>query len=372
MTSHEYRFTQRDVGRLVGGPLLVVALFAAAMQGLASLGWLPRPWPALDMDRVVLLHQAEASRSGAAADLVLLGDSSCLMNVDAVRLGQRLGIEVLNLGTLSYVDLETQGRLLATFAATHPGQPRAAVLLLHPHRLRLRPADRYHTEVLQRHLEGRDRSDDLTGSGRLGRWLGLDSWRERVLSRVLPWPLQGAYRVKYGFTHDLWHYLEANRGSAVDPNRYEARATAGSAEYRLAPGLEAESRTFRALVPEGTVLWAGVTPVPADEVGVASASVARPTGDAARTGPGGATASEAGAGMGKELLYGWSEWLKPVEPLAGLPFVLPSDWFASSTHLNDAGRERYTDLLADELWGRLRDGVSSVPGGRSEPRGPRR
>ncbi|MBE7503230.1 MAG: hypothetical protein HS113_23675 [Verrucomicrobiales bacterium] len=344
MTSHEYRFARQDVVRLAGGPLLVVALFAAALQGLAWLGWLPRPWPALDMDRVVLLHQAEASRSGAVADLVLVGDSSCLMNVDAVRLGERLGIEVLNLGTLSYVDVETHGRLLATFAATHPGEPGAAVLLLHPHRLRLRPGDRYHTEVLQSHLEGRDPLAAFTEAGRLGRWLGLESWRERVLSRVLPWPLQGAYRVRYGFTHDLWRHLEANRGSAVDPNRYEAGKAPGGAEYRLAPGLEAESRAFRRLVPENTVLWAGVTPVPADEVSVAPGSAARPTADGDRTGLG---------GVGKALLDGWSEWLRPVEPLAGLPFALPSDWFASSTHLNAAGRERYTDLLAEELRGRL-------------------
>lgn len=369
MTSHEYQFARRDVVRLAGGPLLVVALFAAAMQGLAWLDWLPRPWPALDMDRVVLLHQAEASRSAAAADLVLVGDSSCLMNVDAVRLGERLGLEVLNLGTLSYVDLETQGRLLATFAATHPGQPKAAVLLLHPHRLRLRPGDRYHTEVLQSHLEGRATSTALGGSGRLGRWLGLESWRERVLSRVLPWPLHGAYRAKYGFTHDLWRYLEANRGSAVDPNRYEARESRGGAEYRLAPGLEAESRALRRLVPENTVLWAGVTPVPADEVLVASASVARPAGDRDPTGLAGAPASLAGSGMGKALLDGWSEWLKPVEALDGLPFVLPSDWFASSTHLNAAGRERYTDLLAEALRRRLGDGATAARSGRPEPRG---
>lgn len=357
MTSHEYRFARLDVVRLVGGPLLVVALFAAAMQGLAWLGWLPRPWPALDMDRVVLLHQAEASRSGAAADLVVVGDSSCLMNVDAVRLGERLGIEVLNLGTLSYVDLETQGRLLATFAAKHPGQPGAAVLLLHPHRLRLRPGDRYHTEVLQSHLEGRNPLGAFTEVGRLDRWLGLESWRERVLSRVLPWPLQGAHRAKYGFTHDLWRYLDANRGSAVDPNHYEARKAPGGAEYRLAPGLEGESRAFRAQVPEHTVLWAGITPVPADEVSAASGFAARPTGEGDPT------------GMGKALLDGWSEWLRPVEPLAGLPFVLSSDWFASSTHLNAAGRERYTDLLAEELRGRLGVGATAVRSRRPEPRG---
>jgi hypothetical protein len=330
--------------RLVGGPLLAVALFAAAMPVLAWLGWLPRPWPALDTDRVILLHQAEASRAGGPAELVLLGDSSCLMNVDAVRLGQQLGIEVLNLGTLSYVDLATNGRLLATYAKRHPDRPHAAVLLLHPQRLRLRLADRYHTEVIEAHLDGRDRFDLGTGSRRWDRWLGLEPWRERVLSRVLPWPLQGAYRTQYGFTHDLWRYLDANRGSAVDPNRYDAREAAGSSEYRLAPGLEAESRAFRRLVPEITVLWAGITPVPVDGGDVASAAGTREAG-------GGDV--EPGRFRGKELLEGWSEWLEPVEPLAGLPLTLPPEWFASSTHLNAIGRERYTDLLAEELRGRI-------------------
>ena len=234
MTSHEYEFDARDVARLLGRPLLVVALFSIVIHALTWAGWLPRPWPALDMDRVILLHQADASRSRRPAEIILLGDSSCLMDVDTVRLGARLGRGVLGLGTLSYLDLESTGELLAGYARANPGFPRVAVLLMHPYSLRLRISTGYHAEALRCYLAGQDHFNQGTRQGRLDRWLGLEQWRGRVLARWLPQPLTGGYGTRYGFTHDLWHSLDANRGSAVDPHEFTPGEVAGSTEYRLA------------------------------------------------------------------------------------------------------------------------------------------
>ena len=106
----------------------------------AALGWLP-PWrPNLDMDRSVLLHQAAACQSKQTADILCLGDSSCLMDV-APRILERglsTGHRVLNGGTISYLDLTSAADLLRQYLATNPGRLRYLVVLLHPESLRRR------------------------------------------------------------------------------------------------------------------------------------------------------------------------------------------------------------------------------------------
>src|ERR1041385_1604285 len=87
MKSHEYDFALADMLELLGWPLAPVALFAAAMHLGATLNVLPLPRPTLDIDRTILMHQAEASQSRHDAEMLLIGDSSCLMDVSAKQLG---------------------------------------------------------------------------------------------------------------------------------------------------------------------------------------------------------------------------------------------------------------------------------------------
>src|SRR5262245_35077868 len=107
MKSHEYDFEPADLLRLIGWPLVPVVSFAAIMYLGATLKVWPRSRSTLDIDRTILLHQGEASRARHDADVLLLGDSSCLMNVSARQLAEGLPGQhrVLNLGTLSYLDL---------------------------------------------------------------------------------------------------------------------------------------------------------------------------------------------------------------------------------------------------------------------------
>ena len=325
MTSHEYRFQARDVLQLTVPPLVVLGLVGLLLRTLLWAGCLPPPWPALDMDRVILTHQAEASRTAPSAGLILLGDSSCLMNVDPVLLGERLGVEVLNLGTLSYLDLESSGRLFEEFARRHPDAPGAAVLLLHPESLRVRDPSAYHTESLRRVLAGEDHTDTRSWRGHLSRWLGLETLRGRILSRLIPAPLSGAYGARYGFTHDLWRFLEANRGGAVDPHSFTRRDAVGNAEYRLAPALEVESRGFRLQISKPTRLLVGITPAPLSFV-----------------------APDHPERCGR-MIAEWVRWLSADLALTNLPASWDDSLFASVTHLNAQGRRLYTEFLATEL-----------------------
>ena len=321
MQSHTYQFNLRDLIRLLGPGLVVTGALALGIHAGRWLDLWPAPRPTLDVDRTILIHQIEAASQPQDAQIVLLGDSSCLMDVDAAALTERLGRAVLNLGTLSYLDLSAQAALLQRFTQANPGRLRRVVLLLHPEALRRPTPEPYYTKLFRSLLEQRESPAPTVHGRRLARWLGLETLRERVVARLVPTPLPGAYGRRYGFSRELEAYLQAHRGSAIDPT---TRPFEGSAEYRLAPTWQAACRRFRSSLPSGVRVAVGITPVP--------------TGFALRD------YRDTRARMLRQL----AAWLD-AEALESLPPVLPDAWFASVTHLNARGVPHYTTALAAAL-----------------------
>ncbi len=318
MRSHSYDFLPRDLVRLIAPTAAWVALAAGVLHATIHLNWLPPPRPTLDVDRTIVIHKIEASGSRQEAEVLLMGDSSCLMDLSALKLSSEIERPVLNLGTLSYLDLNAHARLLQRFVAANPNQLKAVVLLLHPEALRRPGPEQYHTAVFDHFMAG---TDHITKRN-LAHWLGLESFRSRVLCRVLPTPLGGAYGQRYGFSSDLQSYLTRHRGTAIDP---DPKAFQGNPEYRLAPQLEVQSRAFKAVVPAGVKLFVAITPVPA---GFAPPDYAR---------------------QHRQMLEQWSEWLGADAALVDLPVTLPDSFFAKTTHLNEAGAMEFTTLLARSL-----------------------
>jgi hypothetical protein len=325
MRSHTTLFTRRDLATVAGAPIVVLLTLSGMLWLAAALGWLPAPRPTLDMDRTLLVHQADASRAVQDAHLILVGDSSCLMDVSATDLTQQLGQPALNLGLLSYLDLPGFGALVRNYGQANPGQLRTVVLLLHPESLRLQTPSAYHRAQLAAYLTGRDAPSPGSLGARVQSVLGADLVRGRLLARVLPAPLPGVFGRLYGFTDDFARALASNRGSAIDPGRFERVKAQGNAEYRLAKRLEVESRQFRECVPSGVRLAVGLTPAPSSFVGPDHAATCC------------------------RLLEQWAGWLKADLTLTGLPVTLPDDQFASVTHLNREGRQRFTAALATTL-----------------------
>jgi hypothetical protein len=288
----------------------------------AALGLLPRPRPTLDVDRTILVHQVEAACTSQEAEVVLLGDSSCLMDVSARQLSAQLGLPARNLGAHSYLDLKAMSELLRRYVLTNPDKLRLVVLLLHPEALRRMAPEAYHVRVLHGLLGGVELPLQGSFRERLLRVSGLEHFQGRLLCRALPTPLHGAYARYYGFSSNLDAFMARNLGSAVDPER---RPFQGNAEYRLAPQLEAASRAFREAVPTGARLAVGITPVPA---GFAPAGY-----EATRD----------------QMLRQWSEWVRADVTLKELPAVLPGYRFAQTTHLSEAGARAYTETLAPLL-----------------------
>lgn len=320
MKSHTYNYTWPDLLRLLGPPLAPVVLFSLLVHLGAWGKLLPSSRPAYDIDHAILIHKAEAAQKKNAADIVLIGDSSCLMDVSSVKAGELLGRPVLNLGTLSYLDLRAYASLVQHYVASNPGSPRAVVILMHPEALRQVSSESYYTNFLQDVFAGAAPAQLGTTFNSWNSLLGLDEFKARLLTRLLPFPLPGAYAQAYGFTWDLERLLAAQRGSLIDP---DPRPFQGNAEYRLAGQLEFASRAFKSVLPKDAKLYVAITPVPE--------KFAKPGYPALRA----------------EMLKQWSQWLNAT-PL-DLPATMPANYFAKTTHLNTTGVEAYTALLAGAL-----------------------
>lgn len=320
MKSHTVQLNPRDLIPLVAGPVFVAAMCAVLLHFAAQVGVLPAPRPTLDTDQTILIHQADAARTAGPTEILLLGDSSCLMDVSARQLSESLNRTVLNLGTLSYLDLHAQSLLLQEFTQRHP--PKAVVLLMHPEALRRLGSETHHLGILTNYLAGRDHVSHATSHGRFNHYAGVTIASGRVLARVVPSPLRGVYGAYYGFAPDLEHHMAQQHGSAVDPGR---ESIPGSAEYRLAPTLQQASRAFRAALPQGTKLIVGMTPV---------------------------ATTQAGAGFPAQrdaLLREWAGWLTADAVLIDLPATLLDEEFARSTHLKPSAVPGYSTRLASAL-----------------------
>lgn len=311
-----------DWVRITAAPLLPLAIFAAIMHGGTLLSLWPPPRPALDIDRTILLHQIEASRRTHAAEVILLGDSSCLMDVDAAQLQHASARSCLNLATVSYLDLDHHRMLLESYRQANPAHPRVVLLLMHPASLRQAAPDALFARFFEGYLNDRPTTPRRTALDRVEWMLGLDSFRERILARLVPHPLPGSFGTKYGFTSNLEEHMTRHQGSLIDPTRQEPR---GNPEYQLHPVLESQSNRLRRTLPPSVKLVVGLTPLPEGF----------PFADYPE--------------LSRSMLTQWAQWLGADAALHELPPTLPASMFATATHLNEEGARQFTDRLAELL-----------------------
>lgn len=325
MKSHAYEIRAGEVARRAVAVLAPMIVFAVLMRLGAAAGWFPAPWPALDVDGTVLTHQALASGRSNDCDTLLIGDSSCLMNVSAAALRERpgSGLRPLNLGTFMYVGFGGYAGMVARYHEANPGRARLVVLLVHPEMLRGVPPVSSYTRLLSDLHAGTDPQATRSVRGQLCGFFGLNIFENRFLARC-PRPLPGEFGRYYGFNLGLDRHMERAYGSAVDPHQYAPGPGQGNADYRLAPAIEPACAAFRAAMPPDAELVVGLTPVPES---FASADHARRAAD---------------------ILLAWGAQLE-AECLTNLPPTMPDSLFASTTHLNAVGAQLYSGLMAESL-----------------------
>ncbi len=324
--SHIYELSRMRMLVLTAGPTLAASVLALGLRLAGEWTILPRPWPLENTDCTIVAHQGHAADSGPAAEVILAGDSSCLMDVDAHLLAKVLDADgVLNLGTLSYLHVEGARLLLERYCRRH-SPPRTVVLLWHPQTLRQAGAERYFVGILYSYWKG----EEICPPGRRGRracLLGLVGMRERVLSRITAFAMSGEYFWRYGFTRDLWREMERRGGGMSACGRYDSVRDRSllRPEFRLDGGFTGRAAGLREVLPAGTRLLVGLTPLPHSLV---------PAGYAAER---------------DRLLQGCGEAFAADGLLAGLPAVMPDDLFAGPRHLNERGGRTFTRLLAREI-----------------------
>lgn len=328
MKSHVYDLSFRSLAGSFGPTLIVLLGSLGLLQICTRTGMLPAPSRAFDPGRAILAHQAYAARLSSSANVVLLGDSSCMMDVDARSLSSALPgqPEVLNLGLISWLSFETYGELLADFHKHNPGRPQTVVLLVAPLKLSL---DRMENQ------EGIwDEIWNLAGNTGLPQappntenWVGVRVLRENLLSHVLatPLPNPGEARASFGFSSEVDWFMTAGCGSMLDFGSFTAPKRRMKLNWGINPGLETACREFRAKMPQRVKLIIGLTPAPKSQV---TAELLQ---------------------QRQEMLKQWAASIEPDSVLTNLPATLPDVFFANLGHLNAAGQKQYTKLLARAL-----------------------
>ena len=332
MRSHTYQFTGRQLAGVMLPTLAALGLLALLLKAGVAWNWLPAPSAILNPDRVVLAHQAAAAHSHWPAQIILLGDSTCLMGVDGAQLQRQLPghPDVLNLALFIWLGLDTYGDALADYAKANPGVVRAVVLLVSPTKLLGSTSTPYAQRLWRQVQPGQAQPAPRGMASGLAEWLGARALRRRLLSRALETPLHGSGAAFFGFDSLIDRYMTAHHGSLVEFGVLHSQVAAHFTPWRLAPALEPETRSLRADVPPGTRLLVGLTPGP--QV------------------PGGISYSRAYS----TLLGEWERWLKADVLLTNLPPALPEAYFSPSGHLNQAGQARFTAELARQLASLLR------------------
>jgi hypothetical protein len=280
----------------------------------------PAPVRPLSVEELLVLAQRERAGALPPTDVLILGDSSALMDVDPVALGEDLGhAHVESLATLAWVGPAGYAHILRQVLATQ--RPARIVILMNGTGLQQEEAiyagTGYEAMVLS----------DLPGPGYARRQQLAADVRDGLflesMQSVVDFPLPGSYGRTYGTPDDLVTYIRQHQGGLVDPNHYSGKRQ--EYVFRLSEATASRLATLRealALAAPSRVSF-GITPVPDNEVGARTAE----------------SRAAVLAGVGRALDL-------PDDALLDLPLSMFDADFATSSHLGGAARRVFTELVA--------------------------
>jgi len=336
--SHSYEFGGGVLLREIVVPLAGAALLGLSLRVAGHIGLLPRPWSITDTDRTIVLHQAAAAENGGSAEIVLLGDSAGLIDVDPLLVQEESGMTALSLATLSYVRTDGQVLLLRQYLASAARLPRIVLMVFHPSTLRWPASEAYYLDLMRSWWRHQCPPPDTPGR-RVIAWLGADCLRDRLLTRGLLFPVSRAFFPCHGFTRRLWiHMDERHGGLCLCPAATATATPSRRLETRLARSLATSSQDLRSLIPPACRLVVALAPVPSSRE---AAALRRRLA---------------------ALLHDWGEMVGADEVLEDLPRLLPPSLFADERHLNRAGAELFSRRVARRLRALLRETDGAATG----------
>jgi hypothetical protein len=303
----------------------------------------PARFPPRDLESIIVEEQIKRAATIKSADVLVVGDSSALMGVDAVMLGRLLhGRSVENLSTLGWVGPKGYAHLIEMYFG-RGNSAKALVLLMHGISIN-RPETQWNNweeMVLDERLPGASESNPLF------------EFRSELNSALLGWilapPMPGAWGRYYGTQFELAGAIEKQHGSIYQP-LLEMPAESGRWDmsiepkgedvtnrmpsdslYQLSPTASLGLRQFAEMASRFKVehVLFGITPT------YLSSMTRRAIAE------NGQVANEIGYLMRQSL--GRRFVLLELEPFRA------DEYFASNTHMNSLGREHFTRDLATIL-----------------------
>lgn len=318
---HRYSLKLGDLGRYLAWIMATFMALTTAVWVSIRGGLMPEEAHLSNPDSAIISTKALLASRSTRQSIAFVGDSSCLINIDVPTLRNH-GIEAVNLGTLSYLTIDSFGRLAQRFCE---GKPRPEIfLVVHPECLRLTEPSVEHRAILEASLAPRGIPIE-GGSGHRFQRETFDGLRNRLLDRWIPTPLRGRMGSRYGFTGDLRSGLLATGGTMDETASYDPGTPHGSAEYRLARRIRGECDAFRALLPKGVRVRLILSPVPQSH------------------------ALKSHHATVSQIHRDVSTWLDAVSSEVSMPTVLPDSEFGTVTHLLPHAAKKYSEILARQM-----------------------
>ncbi len=297
-------------------PLIVLVLFLAMWMANES-GILPKKSQLGDPDSTIIATKVQLAATSIEKRIAFVGDSSCLVNVHIPTMKDN-GIEAINLGTLSYLGIDSFGLLAQRFCQNKPDAQ--IFLVLHPECLRMVTSSIEHRKILMEALDPSTARPKQFQMNNL-RQITVVDFSSRLLDNWLPTPVKGRLGYRYGFTHNLRNEIFSAGGFMEETAQFDASNSQGSSDYRIARRIQNECTLFRSYLPKGVRVRLLVSPIPQ---------------------------SHATRGHEKRVLEMQSEiekWLQADNPSVNMPSVLPDSSFGTVTHLLPNSAREYTRQL---------------------------
>jgi hypothetical protein len=267
---------------------------------------------------------AQMARVGVAPvpEIAFVGDSSCLMGIDASAIARRLGVRVANFCTLGYVGPAGYAHMVDELRTRAPDSAEL-VVMIHGIGLARKPSWDSWAEYVATGGASARRPVSFLTAARVTAQAALDP----MVFRVLP----GAYGRRYASEHAVARAVW--KDEIVDPSdraldaRMPASASAAGLSYEPSPDFLAVAPALgEAIRRFGRKTYLVVSPDAAHmEDAPLRAERDRATRELARL------------------------FAIPPERILRTPTSLPSDQFATFTHLGPRGREIYSEMLARAL-----------------------
>jgi len=314
---HVYLVKPVALAKQFASILLIVLVLFLAMWMANDSGILPKKSQLRDPDSTIIATKVQLATTSNEKRIAFVGDSSCLVNVHIPTMKAN-GIEAINLGTLSYLGIDSFGLLAQRFCQNKPDAQ--IFLVLHPECLRMVASSIEHRKIL---LEALDPSTDRSKQFQVSnlRQITVVDFSSRLLDDWLPTPLKGRLGYRYGFTHNLMNEVFSAGGFMEETVQFDASKSLVSSEYRIARRIQNECALFRSYLPKGVKVRLLVSPIPQ---------------------------SHATRGHEKRVLEMQSEiekWIQPDSPSVKMPSVLPDSSFGTVTHLLPNSAREYTRQL---------------------------